>query len=360
MIKTTCAAFATTLGLISVAGAQGVTVGGIADAGLRVVKNQDRGSQTTLASGGNSTSRLFVRGSEDLGNGLSAGFHLEHGLNLATGTAASSTQFWDRRSTVSLISQAAGELRLGRDFVPSYVNWSRYDPFSYVGVGGANTLISATPTGPIRSTFGSAANTTVRSNSAVQWLLPAFVAGLEGGLMYVSNEGGTAATGQHDVKGARLGYGQGGQGGWSVSAALTRTENDLTTAGALDDKAIAGMVNLGPVRLSLAVRQFSQGSADENHLLVGAWVPVGDGEVKASVHRVKFSGIVGATVIDANRATQMSLGYVHNLSKRTALYTTASRIDNRGALTFAVPGGISGLAAGKASTGYELGMRHNF
>ena len=38
--------------------------------------------------------------------------------------------------------------RAGRDFVPTYVNWGRYDPFSYVGVAGANNFVSATPTGP--------------------------------------------------------------------------------------------------------------------------------------------------------------------------------------------------------------------
>lgn len=35
-------------------------------------------------------------------------------------------------------------------------------------------------------------------------------------------------------------------------------------------------------------------------------------------------------------------------------------VANDGASTFAVPGGNSGMTAGGASKGYELGVRHNF
>jgi predicted porin len=113
--------------------AQTVTVSGIADAAARNVKNTGGSSVKSLVSGSNSTSRIIIRGVEDLGGGLTAGFHLEHGILLDAGAAVSATQFWDRRSTVSVTSPEWGELRLGRDFVPSYVSWTRYDPFSYVG-----------------------------------------------------------------------------------------------------------------------------------------------------------------------------------------------------------------------------------
>ena len=126
---------------------------------------------------------------------------------------------------MSLASPTWGELRAGRDFVPSYVNWSRYDPFSYVGVAGSNNLVSATPNGPIRSAFSTSPNTTVRSSNSIQWLLPTGWAGLEGGLMVAAGEGGTAANGQHKVIGARLGWASKNYG---VSAATTRTENNLT------------------------------------------------------------------------------------------------------------------------------------
>jgi predicted porin len=94
-------------------------------------------------------------------------------------------------------------------------------------------------------------------------------------------------------------------------------------------------------------------------MLAGTYT-LGAYELKASVLEADMAGRVGATVIDANDARQIGLGVVYNLSKRTALYGTFSSIDNEGAATFSVPGGPAGLAGGKSSKGYELGVRHNF
>lgn len=335
-----------------------MTLAGIADAAVRHVSNEGRGSVKSLVSGSNSTSRLIFRGNEDLGGGLSAGFHLEHGILLDSGTPASSTLFWDRRATVSLASTAFGELRAGRDFVPSYVGWSRYDPFSYVGVASSSNFVSATPTGPIRAAFGTNPNTTVRSSNAVQWLAPSGLGGFEGGVLLAAGEGGAAANGQHKVAGARVGY---AQKTFGVSAAHTRSENDLTVAGAFKDTAVGGSVDFGVVKVSLAWRRFAIAAAKQTNLLVGAWVPVGaTGEVRLSWNRADLSGQVGAANIGANDATQLGLGYVHGLSKRTALYGTLAQVSNKGGATFVIPGGPSGLAGGNTSTGVEFGVRHSF
>ena len=335
-----------------------VTLAGVADAAVRHVRNQDRGSVTSLASGSNATSRLIVRGTEDLGGGLSAGFHLEHGILLDGGAPASSTLFWDRRATVSLVSTALGELRAGRDFVPSYVAWSRHDPFSYVGVAGSNNLVSAAQTGPIRAAFGTSPNTTVRSSNALQWLAPAGLGGLEGGLLVAAGEGGTAANGQHKVVGARVGY---AQKAFGVTAAFTRSENDLTGDDTFKDTVLGGSYDFGAVRVSLAWRRFVRADAKQTHLLAGAWVPVGaSGEVRLSWNRVDLSGAVAGAGIAANDATQLGLGYVHGLSKRSALYGTLARIANQGGASFAIAGGAPGLAGGGRSTGMEVGLRHSF
>ncbi len=52
--------------------------------------------------------------------------------------------------------------------------------------------------------------------------------------------------------------------------------------------------------------------------------------------------------------------HLHTLSKRSVVYGTLSRVQNRGAASYAVPGGPSGLAGGGNSTGVEFGLRHNF
>ena len=336
--------------------AQGsVTIAGVADAAARVVDNEGLGSSKSLVSGSNATSRLIVRGVEDLGGGLSASFHLEHGFAIDTGTAIGG--FWERRSTVSLASSTWGELRAGRDYVPSYVSWVRYDPFSHVGAAGSNNFGTSGQTGPIRAAFGTNANTTVRSSNAVEYILPGGLAGLEGGLLVAADEGGTAATGGNKVLGLRLGW---SGGGLAVSAARTTTENDLTGADEFIDTTIGGRYDFGFMRLSAAWRRFEQASARQTNVMLAALIPLGLADIKASVVQANMAGSVGANVIDANDALQIGLGLVYNLSKRTALYATVSRIDNEGAATFVVPGGPSGLAGGKTSTGYEAGMRHSF
>lgn len=362
MKKTLNLASATAAALALLAGAaqaqSSVTLSGVADVALRTVRNEGVGSVKSVISGGNATSRLVVRGSEDLGNGLSAAFHLEHGIAMDTGAAASSTQFWDRRATLSLASRGLGELRLGRDYVPTYTVWVKQDPFSHVGVAGSTNLYTAAPTGPIRSAFGSNPNTLVRSSNSAQFLLPGGLGGIEGGLMLAASEGGTQAQGQHKVTAGRLGYAGGPLG---VQLAYTRSENNVTAAtGAFTDTLVGASYDFGVARVALTQRAFKQAGAKQTLRMLGAWVPVGQGEIKLQWLASNMAGRVGTTAIDANDARQLAIGYVHHLSKRSALYAQLARVDNDGAATYAVPGGPAGLTGGRSSSGAEFGIRHNF
>ncbi len=69
-----------------------------------------------------------------------------------------------------------------------------------------------------------------------------------------------------------------------------------------------------------------------------------------------------ARYTNADDANQIAVGYVYNLSKRTALYGTASRIKNKGAADFRVgnTSNAPGSAAGGTSSGVEAGLRHSF
>jgi predicted porin len=341
----------------SAAAQSSVSVSGIVDLAGRHVANEGVGSVKSLVSGSNSTSRLIFSGREDLGGGLSAGFHLEHGLLADAGTQAAADKFWDRRSTVSLASTSLGEIRLGRDFVPSYTVWTRHDPFSYVGVARSANLVSSTPVGPIRAAFGSNANTTVRSDNAAQYLLPGGWGGVEGGVMVAAGEGGEVASGRAKVLGIRLGY---AAKGFAVSAATTSSENSLTSTRKFRDSVLGGQVDVANVKLSAAWRQFKQDQAKQALLLLGAVATWGPHELKASWVKADLSGRVGATSIDGNDAAQWGIGYVYHLSKRTALYTTAARVSNDGASRFVISDGPAGMAAGGSSRGVEAGIRHRF
>lgn len=54
------------------------------------------------------------------------------------------------------------------------------------------------------------------------------------------------------------------------------------------------------------------------------------------------------------------IGYAYNLSKRTALYTTFSQIDNDGAAKFLVAGAPAATAGGQKSSGFDVGIKHSF
>jgi len=80
-----------TAGTAGCACAQGtVTIAGTLDLSLRQVHNGRLGTVRSEASGANSTSKLVIRGVEDLGGGLSAGFYLDGTILGDTGVAGAS------------------------------------------------------------------------------------------------------------------------------------------------------------------------------------------------------------------------------------------------------------------------------
>lgn len=333
-----------------------VAVGGVLDSAVRYVHNEGGGSIKSLVSGSNQTSRLYFRGDEDLGGGLSAGFWLESGVNADTGTSVGGTQFFDRRATLSLSSRGIGELRLGRDYVPTYNVWVRHDPYAHVGVAGSNNFSSSSQLGPIRSAFSTGPNTTVRSSNAVEYLLPSDLGGLEGGLMVAAAEGGTAANGQDKLIGGRIGW---QSASFGAHASRVVTSNDLTASGSFTDTLFAVNGTVGQVRMNAALRKYEQALSEETILLLSTVATFGQVDLKASYLRANMKGKVSTTVIDANDATQIGLGAVYNLSKRSALYVQGARINNDGKASFSIPGGTT-MVAGGSSTAFEAGVRHNF
>src|SRR3954469_341614 len=118
----------TLFGIVDVNYAHYSVEGGTTTAGVAT------GSQhvNVLTNSGYNSARLGFRGTEDLGGGLSASFWLEGALSPDDGNAAG-LQF-RRRSTVSLAGNW-GEIRLGRDYVPTFWNLTVFDPFGTNGVG---------------------------------------------------------------------------------------------------------------------------------------------------------------------------------------------------------------------------------
>lgn len=107
-----------------------VTLYGVADAGVGKIKSggSDSSNKTEFLSGStmnNGNSRLGVRGTEDLGGGLKAGFNFETGIDLDDGSTTKGA-FWARQANIWLGGNW-GTVKLGRQFTPSYLTTSTFE-----------------------------------------------------------------------------------------------------------------------------------------------------------------------------------------------------------------------------------------
>ncbi|MDO8905457.1 porin [Hydrogenophaga sp.] len=314
-----------------------VTLFGVVDLNVRSVK-QGGESLTSMSQDGIASSRLGFRGVEDLGGGMKAGFWLEAGLNPDTGTP-NGLQF-QRRSTVSLMGNF-GEVRLGRDYTPTFWNHTVYDPFGTNGVGSSvNTL----------SVLGSGATTLVRANNSIGYFLPNF-GGFSGQFMYALKEAKTANT-PNEYTGIRLTYAAG-----PLSVALaTATEGSSVETDSFKRTNVGASYDFGVAKPMAQYTIGKFGAREVKHLMVGVVAPVGPGNIKASYTRSDYNPAAGNG--DAN---QIAVGYDYNLSKRTAVYGTYSRLTNKnGGSSFGLAPNAAAQTANGKSTGIEFGVRHTF
>jgi len=304
-------------------------------------------SQTALDQGGVIPSRLGFRGTEDLGGGLSANFWLESALLPDTGGIMGA--FFNRRSTVALASAQWGELRLGRDYAPTFWNLNRFSPFGTSGVGATSNIISGWPFGlghgpgpgnPTRAT------PLVRLDNTVGYFLPRGLGGFYGQVMVNATEGNVGVR----YQGARLGY---AAGSLDLAAAFSTTR--LASGASYRSSTLGASYDFGMAKLYGNYYLQRVPGIQSTNIVLGAGVPVGLGEFKLSVAQTNESG----AGVAADDATQLAVGYLYRLSKRTSVYAFASRVRNKGAAQYNVGSGVPAVAGANA-TGVQLGVSHDF
>ena len=365
-------------------------------------------SKWAMSTGGNAGSRLGFRGSEELGGGLAASFWLEAALanDTGLGTTPTAAFAFNRRSTISL-SGGFGEIRLGRDFTPTYTNDLVADPWVNSGVGatlfgsiGANLAILRGPGSAIATN-----DNYTRSNNSIGYFLPAGLGGLYGQVMYglpettkFSNVARSPSSAGRYV-GGRFGYASGPLDvafAYSTSQAVDGLVGSLYVNNKIDTGSLVATYDFGPLKLYAQAMQIQDKRESANALaiavntssqikdkyhggLIGVTVPIGVAQLRATYAKVKFNnGIeLSPTLLGSNNdasADKLSIGYVHNLSKRTALYATAAKIrikngqNNPAVLSSVTGGGLTYLSTGagvqgyapRSSMGYDFGLRHAF
>jgi predicted porin len=313
-------------------------------------------------------SRIRFVGIEDLGGDLKAGFWLESQLNSDNGTGAATNTnnqtsgasatalnggqglTFNRRSHVS-VGGDWGEVRLGREYTPQFWNQDDYDPFATGGVG-ANQVTNSAITGV----------TNVRASNSVSYLygngvnLSSAGFGPDGrsgrgfmvhAMYYLGeNASGTATSRDGTGYGVRANY---SSGTFTVSAATGRT---TYAAGNVTQTNIGGDYDFGKIDVMAMYERDKNGAISGKGYLVGATVEAGPGYVRGSYSRYETDAATNPT------AKKWALGYVYRLSKRTSLYGTYAHVSNAGSSASALNG--STTAAGGASSGFDVGLKHSF
>ncbi|MFG6432366.1 porin [Roseateles sp. LYH14W] len=319
-----------------------VTLFGVVDAAVRYTKANGVTAKR-LDSSGLGTSRLGVRGVEDLGGGLKAGFWLESQIDTDTGVAGGGSAFWGRRATVSLTGEF-GEVRLGRNKTASRLHLEDFDPYAATGL--PNTLAVYSNLGGGNSTaYG-------RADNLASYSLPGGLGGFYGGVDVAAAEGTLA----NKHMSARAGYKAGPLhvSGTFANADGPAAKYKLTSVGVAYD--------LGVAKPSFAYTQAKYGARKQTIYTAAVVVPLGQGSIQASYTDAKANTAAETAATGYTRigdASLLAVGYTYNLSKRTALYTTVAQISNDGAARFALSGSPA-VAAGGKSSGFDVGVRHSF
>jgi len=445
----------------------GVTIFGVADATVNRLTATNNGSILRLAGDGrNESTRLGFRGIEDIGGGWGAAFWLEAAYNQDDGTGSNTTinntaagdkiafgtsaaavaagttigtlntgvvtvpanqsltarqgLTFNRAANVSLLNKGFGEIRVGRDYSPTFWNYTYFDPFGTVGVGSALNIIGGglAPAGSQASPPGNA-YPMVRTSNSIGWLSQD-MNGFRAQVQYAFSEvpsicttpettvntnycAGGPGDGRHTA--LRLSYSSG-----PLSAAYAHGEtaygNVSAAAGALDgtvatvitsfaNNAAGGaqplgntaaykgkysVDNFGAAYQLGATKLTAQYASQEygvsgavkkyNTYHVGVAHTSGAITYKASYNYGKLTAPSGATSADGSDNNQMAFGMVYDLSKRTAVYGTYSILKT----TLSSAGASNGVNASMGLTmpltqalgtsgtltGLDIGVRHRF
>jgi len=280
----------------------------------------DKFQAITTSTLNNGTSRWGVKGVEDLGGGLKAGFNFEAGLSLADGSAnKSGGQMFSRAANVSLMG-GFGEIRAGRSLTPSFysvASWELTGTSNYSAVANQFNFAGAGP----------------RDSGLVMYRSPSF-GGLtiDLGTVLAGNNvytAGTPAVGKSKMDLAAT-YAAG-----PVTASLAYNK----VSGLDASYSLGGKYNFGMFAVAGSFQNVDKAASTSNKkgFTLGVSAPVGPLTLTADLARATSTG---------DKNTDFVLEAKYALSKRTFAYGVYMR---DGAAT-----------GGKSVNGYALGLRHNF
>ncbi|NMG33077.1 porin [Azoarcus sp. TTM-91] len=344
-----------------------VTIYGVVDYGYQWTGDSridGLDSRSALDGGVSAGNRIGFKGTEDLGNGLKAGFVYEMGFGRSE-TAGGTVGSVNRQSYVSL-SGGFGTVALGRQYAPQHLMIvQNIDPFGF-GKGTVASLANIY--------MGDARLDNLAAYVSPNWGGFSFVAG------WTNNFSGDETRGN----GYGLATSEDGRA-WAFSPSykngpvyvglnlhqihLNSASGNAAGTDAIKVWDLAGTYDFGVVKLGAiyGVRDVQAVAANSDvkfkQWALTAAVPVGAaGKIQASYGRRKAE-IDGSS---DGKSSQWGIGYEHALSKRTAIYTAYADINNNNAAeTAGVAASIgdatgANIASGAYERGFNVGVRHSF
>jgi predicted porin len=325
---------------------------GVMDLGVSVDRGGVTGTSTRVTSGMATQSRWGFRGTEDLGNGLSAFFVIEGGIHADNGTSTQNNTLFGRNTAVGLRG-GFGAVSLGLQDTPLFTTLNVVvDPFRN-GIGRSNNLMAAT---------GFRTNNSIlyRSNE---------INGFSGDLMYVAGEvAGDSEAGR--AVGGSFGY---ANGPLTARIAYHNRNNDTAILKGTDDAKntlVGANYNFGPVKgyfgyeinkglnsssLNNTAASFGGAkpvaSTDSADLLLGASIPLGASTVVGSYVRKDDK-----TAFNQD-AQQFVLAYMYAFTKRTDVYTSYAVIRNKNGAAYTEG---NSEEPGTGDKQFTVGLRHRF
>ncbi len=353
-----------------------VTIYGVVDADGQYISGH--GKTVRVSSGGLNGSRLGFKGTEDLGSGNYVDFTLEAGINLDTGSSAQGGQLFGRQAFGALRNASLGTVSAGRQYSSIYTLSDQFSAFGNTAAGPTTAVLGGYGGGyePVQGGSGSAtavSNATgaelngspARVNNSVRYTTPNF-SGFTASALYGAGEvtGATDKTRLFDGSVRYTGYGFDAMLSFVNDKALgatPATSADVNTIllglkYTIDAFRVEGGYLKGDDKRSIADSAKHDGT--------GFWLG-GDYRLGANLFKAQWvynKVDNNATGAKDSKVNAYGLGYQYDFSKRTALYTSATRFQNTGDGLGRYNSSISGLTTvnDKSLTEVLLGVRHSF
>lgn len=287
------------------------------------------------------SSRLGVRGTEDLGGGLKAFFQFETAFRVDS----NNTTFATRNSGVGLMG-SWGSIILGRWDSPYKVAAYPADPWNLLTIAGYwNTVQDG-------GNFGR------RPQNVVQYWTPA-IAGFSARVAATSSEGKTANASPRDIS-AMIGW---SRGPLVINVAWEEHRDQLgstPTANAKEEGLmVAGSLTFGRFKLGYVAEEIKKTGRDkQKNYYMSAKQTFGSHAAVATIGKSEGGDLIGRAQPESDT---FSLAYEYRFSRRTSAHMMYAQVDNNSVAVRNFPLiPIPNLTAGSDPRGISLGILHTF